>query len=87
LTFEFLLAKAAFSQSLTILIANIFSRGDSLENSQNEKLILMKAVRNYLFALLTVFSVTVNAQDLRIPQPSTLQKIEQDFGLGQIIVT
>ena len=27
------------------------------------------------------------AQDLKIPQPSTLQKIEQDFGLGQIIIT
>lgn len=40
----------------------------------------------YLFALATLSFSTINAQDLKIPQPSTLQKIDQDFGLGQIII-
>ena len=29
----------------------------------------------------------INAQDLKVPQPSTLQIIQQDFGLGQITIT
>lgn len=41
----------------------------------------------YLLALLTLSTICINAQNLKIPQPSTLQKIEQDFGLGQIIIT
>ena len=47
----------------------------------------MKLIGNCFIALLAFCTVRVNAQDLKIPQPSTLQKIEQDFGLGQIIIT
>lgn len=39
------------------------------------------------FIALACCNVNVHAQDLKIPQPSTLQKIEQDFGLGQITIT
>src|ERR1700749_3794262 len=34
-----------------------------------------------------VYSSATYAQDFKIPQPSTTQKIEQDFGLGTISVT
>ncbi len=38
-------------------------------------------------AVLCLCSKSSLAQDLRIPQPSTAQKIEQDFGLGQIVIS
>jgi len=47
----------------------------------------MKNVGNYLIVLLAGCVVSASAQDLKIPQPSTLQRIEQDFGLGQIAVS
>ncbi|MEO5564358.1 MAG: DUF2911 domain-containing protein, partial [Chitinophagaceae bacterium] len=45
----------------------------------------MKRVVIYLL-FLSAFYPTLNAQDLKVPNPSTLQKIEQDFGLGRITV-
>ena len=39
----------------------------------------------FLAALITYAGA--NAQNLKIPQPSTLQSIQQDFGLGQVTVT
>jgi hypothetical protein len=47
----------------------------------------MKYVQNYLIVLLTSCTIGAGAQELKIPQPSTLQRIEQDFGLGQITIT
>ena len=47
----------------------------------------MKKIGNYFTCLLIVCTLNVKAQDLKIPQPSTLQKIEQDFGLGQVTIT
>lgn len=47
----------------------------------------MKNVWNYFIVLLMGYTVSAGAQDLKIPQPSTLQRIEQDFGLGQITIT
>src|ERR1700759_456364 len=38
-------------------------------------------------ALLCMCVVSTDAQDLKIPQPSTTQKIEQEFGLGKITIT
>lgn len=46
----------------------------------------MKKLLPYI-AILCLFSIQSLAQDLRIPQPSTAQKIEQDFGLGQITIS
>jgi hypothetical protein len=37
--------------------------------------------------LLLCFPLLAKSQDLKIPQPSTTQRIEQDFGLGAISVT
>src|SRR5215831_16562971 len=34
-----------------------------------------------------IISTGIQAQNLKIPQPSPLQTIQQDFGLGQIIIT
>jgi len=48
---------------------------------------MMRPIRNHILAIATICATQVNAQNLKIPQPSTLQKIEQDFGLGQIIIT
>src|SRR5215813_6708454 len=39
----------------------------------------------FLASLITLNST--HAQTLRIPQPSTQQTIQQDFGLGQITIT
>jgi tetratricopeptide (TPR) repeat protein len=47
----------------------------------------MKTAGTSLIILLILCGVRTNAQDLKIPQPSTLQRIEQDFGLGQITIT
>lgn len=47
----------------------------------------MKTICNFFLLLLLAAAIESNGQQLKIPQPSTLQKIEQDFGLGQIIVT
>ena len=46
----------------------------------------MKIIRNYFLALIFTCNV-LKAQSLKIPQPSTLQTIQQDFGLGQISIT
>lgn len=47
----------------------------------------MKNVWNYFIVLLMGYTVSAGAQDLKIPQPSTMQRVEQDFGLGQITIT
>ncbi|MGE5106593.1 MAG: DUF2911 domain-containing protein [Sphingobacteriales bacterium] len=47
----------------------------------------MKRVSAYFIILLAFCTVRTNAQDLKIPQPSTLQQIQQDFGVGQITIT
>lgn len=47
----------------------------------------MKRVGNYFIVLLIICTYCAGAQDLKIPQPSTLQVIQQDFGLGQITIT
>jgi hypothetical protein len=47
----------------------------------------MKTIRNYLLVLLIICSTNIYSQNLKIPQPSTLQTIQQDFGLGQIMIT
>src|SRR5262245_6369296 len=47
----------------------------------------MRIIRNQILVIVTLCVTEMNAQTLKIPQPSTLQKIEQDFGLGQIIIT
>jgi hypothetical protein len=44
-------------------------------------------IRCQFIALFAVAVSTVNAQQLKIPQPSTLQKIEQDLGLGQVAIS
>ena len=46
----------------------------------------MKIIGNYFLALIVTCNV-IHAQSLKIPQPSTLQTIQQDFGLGQISIT
>jgi Protein of unknown function (DUF2911) len=48
---------------------------------------MIKSLRTYFIVLLCYCSLNTGAQELKIPQPSTLQTIEQDFGLGQIAVT
>ena len=50
------------------------------------KLLVMKIIGNYFLALIITCNV-IHAQSLKIPQPSTLQTIQQDFGLGQISIT
>jgi hypothetical protein len=57
------------------------------KDSPKPKLLIMKNVRNYLTVFLACYTISAGAQDLKIPQPSTLQRIEQDFGLGQITIT
>src|SRR6478672_7915627 len=47
----------------------------------------MKTAGTSLIILLILCGVRTIAQDLKIPQPSTLQRIEQDFGLGQVSIT
>jgi DUF2911 family protein len=47
----------------------------------------MRIAGTYLLAVGMTFATHIYAQNLKIPQPSTLQTIEQDFGLGQITVT
>ena len=46
----------------------------------------MKVIGNYFLALIITCNA-IHAQNLKIPQPSTLQTIQQDFGLGQISIT
>ena len=46
----------------------------------------MKIIGNYFLALIFTCNV-IHAQSLKIPQPSTQQTIQQDFGLGQISIT
>src|SRR5215470_2077721 len=47
----------------------------------------MRVFRNYLLVVVTICTTAIDAQNLKIPQPSTSQTIEQDFGLGQISIT
>src|SRR5215475_4679767 len=47
----------------------------------------MRIPASYLLIVATIYSTPIHAQNPKIPQPSTLQTIEQDFGLGQITVT
>jgi len=47
----------------------------------------MRIAGTYLLVVGMNFATHTYAQNLKIPQPSTLQTIEQDFGLGQITVT
>jgi hypothetical protein len=51
------------------------------------KSFIMNKIQIYFIALLALCTIRAEAQDLKIPQPSTLQQIEQDFGLGQITIT
>jgi Protein of unknown function (DUF2911) len=37
--------------------------------------------------LLVVFGLGAGAQDLHIPEPSTSQRLDQEFGMGRILVT
>lgn len=46
----------------------------------------MRIAASYLLAIGTIYTTHIDAQNPKIPQPSTLQTIEQDFGLGQITV-
>ncbi len=45
----------------------------------------MRIITFYL--LILSLPLLANAQDLKIPQPSTTQRIEQDFGLSSIAIT
>lgn len=47
----------------------------------------MRSIVILAIFLLAFCGLQVTAQDLTIPQPSTLQKIEQGFGLGSITIT
>jgi hypothetical protein len=48
----------------------------------------MKVTSLYFWAIcLSLATATTKAQNLKIPQPSTTQRIEQDFGLGSISMT
>lgn len=47
----------------------------------------MKIIGSYFMAIFALCAFSGHAQDLKIPQPSTLQKIEQDFGVGQVTIT
>jgi len=47
----------------------------------------MKNIAIIVMLPVIILSTKTEAQNLKIPQPSTLQKIEQDFGLGQIVIT
>jgi hypothetical protein len=53
---------------------------------KKSKLSDMKIIGNYFLALIITCN-GIHAQNLKIPQPSTLQTIQQDFGLGQISIT
>ena len=46
----------------------------------------MKSPRNCFLVLAAFCGLPSLAQDLKIPQPSTFQQIEQDFGLGKIVI-
>jgi hypothetical protein len=54
--------------------------------SEKSKLFVMKIIGSYFLALIITCN-DIHAQNLKIPQPSTLQTIQQDFGLGQISIT
>ena len=41
----------------------------------------------YTIAFVFIAAISVNAQDFKIPEPSTKQTIIQDFGLGTITLT
>lgn len=47
----------------------------------------MKKILAYLIVASGFFSFKVEAQELKIPQPSTLQQIQQDLGLGQVTIS
>ena len=41
----------------------------------------------YCLAILIAFGWGADAQDLHIPEPSTSQRLDQEFGMGRILVT
>lgn len=47
----------------------------------------MRKIGSSFIGLMAIFTVTSQAQDHKIPQPSTMQRIEQDFGLGKITIS
>jgi hypothetical protein len=47
----------------------------------------MKRFTFYFLAACSAITLTTNAQDFHVPQPSTKQVITQDFGLGNITLT
>lgn len=46
-----------------------------------------RTIRYQFIAIFVVVVSTANAQTFKIPQPSTMQKIEQDFGVGNVTIT
>jgi Protein of unknown function (DUF2911) len=46
----------------------------------------MRVAPTYLLIIGTIFATHINAQTPKIPQASTLQTVQQDFGLGQISI-
>jgi hypothetical protein len=55
--------------------------------SDTLKMIFKMRIEIYFLLLSAISTIRTEAQDLKIPQPSTLQQIQQDFGLGQITIT
>jgi len=47
----------------------------------------MRKISSYILVLILLTNGQCQGQQNKIPQPSTLQKIEQDIGLGQIIIS
>src|ERR1700722_16744771 len=48
---------------------------------------MRKLTIGLFMAIMTLFISRTTAQDLKIPQPSTTQHIDQDFGLGKVSIT
>ena len=47
----------------------------------------MRIAAGYLIAVSILWGSGAGAQELRIPEPSTSQRIDQEFGLGHITIT
>ena len=47
----------------------------------------MRNTAGYLIAILILWGSGAGAQDLRIPEPGTSQRIDQEFGPGRITIT
>ena len=54
---------------------------------QKLKFVNMRNAAGYLIAILILWGSGAGAQELRIPEPSTSQRIDQEFGLGRITIT